>query len=77
MRIYRSLDEARALFAPSAVTIGNFDGVHAAHRELMRVVVQVARECAAKPSALTFSPHPTEGAPSAEFARRALRSDGA
>jgi riboflavin kinase/FMN adenylyltransferase len=60
MRIFCSLEEARASFAPSAVTIGNFDGVHAAHRELMRAVIQMAGECAAKPSALTFSPHPTE-----------------
>jgi riboflavin kinase/FMN adenylyltransferase len=60
MRIFSSLEEARASFAPSAVTIGNFDGVHAAHHELMRTVVRLARECGARPSALTFSPHPTE-----------------
>jgi riboflavin kinase/FMN adenylyltransferase len=60
MRIFRSLEEARTSFAPSAVTIGNFDGVHAAHHALMRTVVRLAGECGAKPSALTFSPHPTE-----------------
>lgn len=60
MRIFRSLEEARTSFAPSAVTIGNFDGVHTAHHELMRTVVRLARECEARPSALTFSPHPTE-----------------
>jgi riboflavin kinase/FMN adenylyltransferase len=60
MRIFSSLEEARTSFAPSAVTIGNFDGVHTAHHELMRAVVRMARECGAKPSALTFSPHPTE-----------------
>jgi riboflavin kinase / FMN adenylyltransferase len=60
MRIFRSLEEARTSFAPSAVTIGNFDGVHTAHHELMRTVVRLARECGARPSALTFSPHPTE-----------------
>ena len=60
MRIYRSLEEARLAFAPSALTIGNFDGVHAAHHELMRHVVRLARECGAHPSALTFYPHPAE-----------------
>jgi riboflavin kinase/FMN adenylyltransferase len=60
MRIFSSLEEARTSFGPSAVTIGNFDGVHAAHHELMRTVVRLARECGARPSALTFSPHPTE-----------------
>ena len=59
MRIYRSLDQARAEFAPSVLTIGNFDGVHAAHRELMRNTLRLARECDGKPSVLTFDPHPT------------------
>lgn len=58
LRIYRSLDEARPSFAPSAVTIGNFDGVHAGHRELMKRTVRIARELGVKPSALTFHPHP-------------------
>jgi riboflavin kinase/FMN adenylyltransferase len=60
MLIFRSLEEARTSFAPSAVTIGNFDGVHTAHHELMVRVVRLAREQGVKPSALTFSPHPTE-----------------
>lgn len=58
LRIFRSLEQARQGFAPSAVTIGNFDGVHAGHRELMRRTVRIARELGAKPSALTFHPHP-------------------
>ncbi len=59
LRIFRSLEEARHGFAPSAVTIGNFDGVHAGHRELMRRTVAVARALGVKPSALTFHPHPS------------------
>lgn len=58
LRIFRSLEEARQGFAPSAVTIGNFDGVHAGHRELMRRTVRLAHELGVKPSALTFHPHP-------------------
>lgn len=58
LRIYRSLEEARQGFAPSAVTIGNFDGVHAGHRELMRKTAALGRELGVKPSALTFHPHP-------------------
>ena len=60
MRIFRSLEEAPTAFAPSALTIGNFDGVHAAHRELMRTVARLARDCGARASALTFYPHPAE-----------------
>jgi riboflavin kinase/FMN adenylyltransferase len=57
MRIARSVDET-ADFTPSAVTIGNFDGVHAGHRRLFQQVVDAARECALCPSVLTFDPHP-------------------
>ncbi|MEO9365098.1 MAG: bifunctional riboflavin kinase/FAD synthetase [Nitrososphaera sp.] len=58
LRIFRSLEEARQGFPPSAVTIGNFDGVHAGHRELMRRTVALGRKLGVKPSALTFHPHP-------------------
>lgn len=59
LRIFRSLEEARQGFAPSAVTIGNFDGIHAGHRELMRRTTALAGRLGVKPSALTFHPHPS------------------
>jgi riboflavin kinase/FMN adenylyltransferase len=40
------------------VAIGNFDGVHIAHRELLSAVLRIAREHALAPSVLTFDPHP-------------------
>jgi riboflavin kinase/FMN adenylyltransferase len=43
----------------SVVTIGNFDGVHAGHRLIMRQVVDRAREHGLTPVAVTFDPHPT------------------
>lgn len=43
----------------SVVTIGNFDGVHAGHRQLLRRIVELGREDNLKPVALTFDPHPT------------------
>jgi len=45
-------------FGPSGLTIGNFDGVHAGHREILRRVVALAGERGWKPSVLTFDPHP-------------------
>jgi riboflavin kinase/FMN adenylyltransferase len=45
-------------FAPSVVTIGKFDGVHAGHAHLIRKVVAQAAENGLKPSVLTFDPHP-------------------
>ena len=59
MRIYRSLAQVPADFGPSALTLGNFDGVHAGHRRIMRRVCAVARARGWKPSVLTFEPHPT------------------
>ena len=59
IRVFRSLEEARPDFGPSALTIGNFDGVHAGHRRILRRVREVAGENGWKPSVLTFDPHPT------------------
>ena len=49
-----------AFEAPSAVsvTVGNFDGVHLGHRELLRRTVARARSAGAAAVALTFTPHP-------------------
>ena len=56
--IFRGLEEAAGRFGPCALTVGNFDGVHAGHRRILRRVVEVARERGWKASALTFDPHP-------------------
>jgi len=40
------------------LTIGNFDGVHLGHREMLRRVVERARELDAPSVVLTFDPHP-------------------
>lgn len=44
--------------APSAVTIGNFDGVHRGHQMLLGFVVERARELGVRPLVVTFEPHP-------------------
>jgi riboflavin kinase/FMN adenylyltransferase len=43
----------------SVITIGNFDGVHAGHRQILRRLVELGRENHLKPAVLTFDPHPT------------------
>jgi riboflavin kinase/FMN adenylyltransferase len=58
MRAFRATEEVPADFGPSVVTIGNFDGVHAGHREILRRVVAVGTERGLVPVALTFDPHP-------------------
>lgn len=59
MKVYRSLDEVPADFGPSALTIGNFDGVHFGHRRILRRLKALAAEKGWTPSVLTFDPHPT------------------
>jgi riboflavin kinase/FMN adenylyltransferase len=58
MRVFRSVGEVPAGFGPSVVTIGNFDGVHVGHRQIMRRVAALAGERGLTPAVLTFDPHP-------------------
>lgn len=58
LRVYHNLEEIGPEARPSAVTIGNFDGVHQAHRRIFERVSEIAREHGWKASVLTFDPHP-------------------
>lgn len=60
MRIIRELGEIRDRHRASAVTVGNFDGVHLAHQRLLARVVEVARPAGARAVAITFDPHPVK-----------------
>lgn len=42
----------------AAVTIGNFDGVHRGHRQLIERVIRHAREMGIRSAIVTFDPHP-------------------
>jgi riboflavin kinase/FMN adenylyltransferase len=56
--VYRSLEEIPAGFGPSVAAIGNFDGVHCGHRQILSAVASEARQRGARAVALTFDPHP-------------------
>jgi riboflavin kinase/FMN adenylyltransferase len=58
MQIFHQLDDVPSGFGPSVVAVGNFDGVHRAHAQVLGEIVQRARERGAKGVALTFDPHP-------------------
>ena len=60
MRVFRSQEEIPAGFGPTVVTIGNFDGVHAGHRVIMRRAVAIAKERGLLPMVMTFDPHPAQ-----------------
>lgn len=57
--VFRSLDEAKLRFEPSALAIGNFDGVHIGHQALIDRTIATAADKSLKTAVLTFYPHPT------------------
>jgi len=58
MELFHSLEEASQRGCSSVVTIGNFDGIHLAHQELLRRVRAIGRERGEASVAITFAPHP-------------------
>ncbi|HEY7839274.1 MAG TPA: riboflavin biosynthesis protein RibF [Terriglobales bacterium] len=59
MQVIRGLDGYSAAAAGAVVAIGNFDGVHAAHRQLLAAVRADARQRGAQALVLSFEPHPS------------------
>ena len=56
--VFHGLDELPADFGPAVVAIGNFDGVHRGHCEILAGAMREAHELGARAVALTFDPHP-------------------
>ena len=67
MHVFRSLDELPGDWKVTVISIGNFDGVHRAHRHVLATVAERARQTGAHSLAVTFDPHPL----------RVLRSESA
>lgn len=58
MRVLRSLKEVTAPLPAPALTIGNFDGIHAGHQRILASVSEEARAAGGASVAMTFHPHP-------------------
>ncbi len=58
MQVFRQLDDVPADFGPTVVSVGNFDGVHRAHQEVVRHMAERARFFGGKAVVVTFEPHP-------------------
>src|SRR5215469_1308971 len=58
MLIFHHLEEIPADFGPSVVSVGNFDGLHRAHRRVLGEIVARAAKRRAKSIVVTFEPHP-------------------
>jgi riboflavin kinase/FMN adenylyltransferase len=59
MQVIRHLEACERRFRSPVVTLGNFDGVHRGHQEILARVVRQARELAGEAVVITFFPHPT------------------
>jgi riboflavin kinase / FMN adenylyltransferase len=60
VRVFRSIAEVPGNFGPTVAAIGNFDGVHLGHQEILGGVVNEARGIGARAVAITFDPHPEQ-----------------
>jgi riboflavin kinase/FMN adenylyltransferase len=60
MKIEKFQDLPDDFLSASAVTVGNFDGVHVGHREIIRRVSGHAQKLGAPAVVVTFDPHPRE-----------------
>lgn len=59
MVIYRNFDEIERMDA-TIISVGTFDGVHFAHRQVIHKVLSLAGENNARSLLITFDPHPQE-----------------
>ncbi len=59
-KLIRSLSDITPEQKGGVVTIGNFDGVHLGHQQLIKNVIDEAKKYGASSTAITFEPHPFE-----------------
>jgi riboflavin kinase/FMN adenylyltransferase len=60
MDIVRRWQDAPANLKGAALAIGNFDGVHRGHQEVLNAAIRIAKEEGRRSGAVVFEPHPRE-----------------
>lgn len=58
MRIIETLADVKKVEKGCVLTIGNFDGVHLGHREILTAARKIATQNKTELIAMTFEPHP-------------------
>ncbi len=58
MQTFRQLDDVPRDFGPAILSVGNFDGVHRAHRHVIDEIVRRAKAGNAHSMVVSFEPHP-------------------
>ena len=74
MEILRDLDNIRDI-GRTSVALGNFDGVHLGHQELIKEAVRQAHEDGAIPAVFTFSNHPSNVIPGCKAVKSILTEE--
>lgn len=60
MKIIRNLNQIKTQLPQLVLTIGNFDGLHLGHMQIINQVKKIANEKNICSAILTFEPHPTK-----------------
>ena len=58
MELFHGFDQFSSYSRPSAVAIGNFDGIHLGHQKILKCLEQKAKDQDLLSLVLTFPPHP-------------------
>jgi riboflavin kinase/FMN adenylyltransferase len=70
MKVARGVADLRGTFGCFAATVGNFDGVHQGHREILRRVKESSQRTGCASLLITFEPHPASVLyPARDFSR--------
>jgi riboflavin kinase/FMN adenylyltransferase len=59
MQVLSTIEGVPKNFGTTVVSVGNFDGVHRAHQNVLAALVRRAKELGARSLVVTFDPHPT------------------
>jgi riboflavin kinase/FMN adenylyltransferase len=59
MQLFHSFEGIPGDYGATVVSVGNFDGIHRAHRFVLSEIVARAKSRGARSLAVTFDPHPT------------------
>ena len=58
MILITDLNRIKTRFSESILTLGNFDGLHLGHQQLIKMIIQRAEETGSLSMVVTFRPHP-------------------